>query len=185
MEAIPSPLQGGIGYLLIVEILIVAGLTWVLIGLVLKKIRYPQTQPETPEVENSEPYLALVKKLEELETEKQMLMVQASSNGEVEKLQKTVSFLENKLLGYEIVQEEISVLGELKAENEKLRNELSALKSPTLPSEVEENINKQFSEFSSETKPTPTSTENKMPGEIENLLSDIDKLAQTPSEPKS
>jgi len=179
MESVSSPLQGGLGYLLIAEILIVTGLTWALIGLLLKKIRYPQIQSDEVGVENNEKFLQLMKRVEELETEKQMLQAQFSANGESEKLQKTISFLENKLLSYEIVQEEISVLGELKAENENLRNELKALRGSSLPENVEQAIDQKFTEFSKESPKPEQSTA--ISGEIENLLSDIDKMTQEKS----
>lgn len=170
---VESPLQGAIGYLLIAEVVIVAGLVWVLIGLVLKRLKHPHTEPVT-DIEKTEAYQALQAKLSQLEEEKSSLITQLGQSGDSEKLQKTIAFLENKLLSYEIVQEEISVLGELKAENEKLRAELSTFKKDSVPPQVEQVINEKFSEFAAESQSKPES----MPGEIQNLLSDIESLTK-------
>jgi hypothetical protein len=104
-------------------------------------------------------------------------MLQMNQSSDTDKLQKTIAFLENKLLGYEIVQEEISVLGELKAENERLRMELSVLKKEEVPPQVEKVIEEKFTEFSKAGDSNPATAEP-MPGEIQNLLSDIESLTK-------
>lgn len=170
---VESPLHGAIGYLLIAEVVIVTGLVWALIGLVMKRLKHPQVQHNT-DVEKTEAYQVLLAKLAQLEEEKSSLITQMSQSGDSEKLQKTIAFLENKLLSYEIVQEEISVLGELKAENEKLRAELGTFKKEVIPPQVEQVISEKFSEFATEGEPKA----EPMPGEIQNLLSDIESLTK-------
>lgn len=187
MEPISSPLQGALGYTLIGEILGVTSLSWVCIGMMLRKLRHEAIEiPETVaqpipqfKVEESPEYLALLEKVSQLEAEKLKLQEGQSGSAELEKLQKTISYLENKLLEYEIVQEEISILGELKAENEKLKLDLNALRSATAPAAApvpatEELIKMQFSEFAEPAEPKKEA----MPEDIQSLLSDIESLSK-------
>jgi hypothetical protein len=176
-----------LGYTLIGEILGVTSLSWVCIGMMLRKLRHEAIEiPETVaqpipqfKVEESPEYLALLEKVSQLEAEKLKLQEGQSGSAELEKLQKTISYLENKLLEYEIVQEEISILGELKAENEKLKLDLNALRSATAPAAApvpaaEELIKKKFSEFAESAEPKKEA----MPEDIQSLLSDIESLSK-------
>ncbi|MFM8268936.1 MAG: hypothetical protein ACKN9V_02015 [Pseudomonadota bacterium] len=173
MDPISSPLQGPLGYTLLGEILGVTSLSWVFVAMMLKKLRYESAEivaaPE-PEmipsfkVEETPEYLALMAQIRQLEAEKLKAQESQSGAAEAEKMQKTISYLENKLLEYEIVQEEISTLGELKSENEKLKLELNSLK-------------KQLSSFSEAPTPEP-SAKDPMPEDIQTLLSDIESLSQ-------
>ena len=77
MEPISSPLQGALGYTLIGEILGVTSLSWVCIGMMLRKLRHEAIEiPETVaqpipqfKVEESPEYLALLEKVSQLEAE--------------------------------------------------------------------------------------------------------------------
>jgi len=184
-----SPLQGGLGYLLIAEIVIVTGLVLTLIALILKRIRFPQealnlaaeTKPsEMIDATKTPEYLELLAKLQSIEGEKAQAMATPGSSEEVAPLKEKLAYLENKLLEYEIVQEEIGALGELKAENEKLRAELVGLKNAQVTTQAENLIKEQFTEFSEPTQsPEPVAeAKQPLPGELENLLSDIDSLGQ-------
>jgi len=181
MEPVSSPLQGALGYLLLGEILGVTSLSWVCIGMMLRKIRHEAVElsepvAETPhlfKVEDSPEYQALLAKVTEFEAEKQKMQESQSGSEEIEKMKKTIAYLENKLLEYEIVQEEISTLGELKAENEKLKLELNSLHRNQVAAPAEELIKKQFSEFA-ESEPKKEA----MPEDIQTLLSDIESLSK-------
>jgi len=182
----PSALSGTMGYVLIGEITVVTLLSWVAVGMFLRRLRYPENQAPEPDsskeisIEETAPYKLLLEKVQSLEAEKEEWKKTATvpEASEVEKLKETVAFLETKLLSYEIVQEEIGLLGELKAENERLKQEIQALKTPSVFSgNVDSVIEKTFSEF----KETGTSAENPpvpLPGEISSLLTDIEKLSQ-------
>lgn len=182
MEPISSPLQGILGYTLVGEILGVTALSWTCIGMMLRKLRHESEEVPEPvmaslqtlKVEDSPEYMALMEKIRLLEDEKRNAPASESGPEEIEKLKKTIAYLENKLLEYEIVQEEISTLGELKAENEKLKVELNSLRAPVVPAETAELINKQFSEFS-ETK------KESMPEDLQTLLTDIESLSKEKS----
>lgn len=180
-----SPLQGGLGYLLIAEIVIVTGLVFALIALILKRIRFPQEALPLPapletssqavmDVTKSPEYLELLAKLQSIEGEKAQALVNTVSSEEVGPLKEKLAYLENKLLEYEIVQEEIGALGELKAENEKLKAELVGLKNAQVNSQTDNLIKEQFKEFA---EPV-AEVKQPLPGELENLLSDIDSLGQ-------
>ena len=182
MEPVSSPLQGALGYLLIGEIVGVTSLSWACIGMMLRKLRHEAVEISEPvaeapplvKVEESPEYMALLEKISQLEAEKLKVQEAQSGPAELEKLQKTIAYLENKLLEYEIVQEEISILGELKAENEKLKLELNSLRSAQgVAPGAEELIKKQFSEFS-EAEPK----KDAMPEDIQTLLSDIESLSK-------
>jgi len=186
MDFTHSPLYGFWGYLLMGELAAVSALSWLAIAMVIRRLRYPEAPEKgdvplsSERVEDSDLYKALLEKLQGLENEKSQWekAAEAPSVSEVSQLKETISFLENKLLSYEIVQEEISTLGILKAENEKLKVELSTLKNATLVSgPVEEAIEKRFTEFT-ETKPAETAPSEGMPNEIKSLLTDIEKLSQ-------
>lgn len=181
-----SPLSGTLGYLLIGEITAVTLLSWVTVGMFLRRLRYPKNQTQELEnsketsVEESGPYKLLMEKVQALEAEKEEWKKSNSppEPSEVEKLKENVTFLENKLLGYEIVQEEIGLLGELKAENERLKLEIQALKTPSVvKGPVETVIEKSFSEFQ-EVPAASESPAEPLPGEMASLLTDIEKLSQ-------
>lgn len=179
-----SPLQGTLGYLLVSEILVVLGLSWLLIGMMLRRVRYGTKEvlsatdsPKEPlKIEDQPEYQALVEKNRLLELKVAEQLNQAPQVPEdYEKLKSTIQFLEKKLLEYEIVQEEISTLGDLKVENEKLRTELQTLKSQTLELKTETLIKEEFSEFSTKTSEKPQEKD------LQNLLSEIESLAEEKS----
>lgn len=189
MSVESSPLQGPLGYLLVGEIVGVVSLSWVCVGMFLRKLRSTPEAPLMPvqevpnepfRIEDHPEYQSLLKKVGELEAQLQVKVepqpASETAVGEVEKLQKTISYLENKLLEYEIVQEEIATLGELKKENEKLKTDLLELKSQQLKTSTEAVIEEKFTEFAE--KATEPERKEPSPGEIENLLTDIEKLAQ-------
>lgn len=189
MSVESSPLQGPLGYLLVGEIVGVVSLSWVCVGMFLRKLRATPEAPLMPvqevpnepfRIEDHPEYQSLLKKVGELEAQLQVKVEPQPASepavGEVEKLQKTISYLENKLLEYEIVQEEIATLGELKKENEKLKTDLLELKSHQLKISTEAVIEEKFTEFAE--KATEPERKEPSPGEIENLLTDIEKLAQ-------
>lgn len=189
MSVESSPLQGPLGYLLVGEIVGVVSLSWVWVGMFLRRLRAAPEDSSMPvfevpreplRVEDHPEYQSLLKKVGELEAQLQAKVEPQPASepaaGEVEKLQKTISYLENKLLEYEIVQEEIATLGELKKENEKLKADLLELKSLQLKTRTEAVIEEKFIEFSE--KAAEPERKEPSPGEIENLLTDIEKLAQ-------
>lgn len=188
MSVESSPLQGPLGYLLVGEIVGVVSLSWVCVGMFVRKLRATpdasvmpalEVPSEPARIEDHPEYQSLLKKVGELEAQLQVKTESqpaAPTAGEVEKLQKTISYLENKLLEYEIVQEEIATLGELKKENEKLKADLLELNSMQVKTATEAVIEEKFTEFSE--KAANPERKEPSPGEIENLLTDIEKLAQ-------
>ncbi|NBX92365.1 MAG: hypothetical protein EBQ85_03935 [Proteobacteria bacterium] len=184
-----SPLQGGLGYLLAGEIVVVTGLTLTLIKMMMNRLRAGETPADVPkvvsvtsaevpsqDVEKTPQYLELLAKIQAMEVEKVQNAATGMSEEEANKLREKIGYLENKLVEYEIVQEEIGALGDLKAENEKLKTELMNLKSVQIGQKTETLINEQFKDFGN-ADPAPAA--NPMPGELQTLLSDIDTLAQT------
>lgn len=170
MMILPSPYQGPLGYFLILEIFAVVGLSWVVVAMMIRRIRYraseslvPELQDQLAKIEEHPEYVALM-------TQNQLLQSQLNEKStseikypeEVEKLKSTIQFLEKKLLEYEIVQEEISTLGDIKVENEKLKAELQVLKN-------------QGIQDSTETLPSETLKEK----DLKSLLSDIEVLADS------
>lgn len=179
-----SPLQGTLGYVLVSEILVVTGLSWLLIGMILRKIRYggvdlvkpDELPPEPQKIEHHPEYQALLEKNRSLEAK---LAESSSSTSQVpedyDKLKSTIQFLEKKLLEYEIVQEEISTLGDLKLENEKLREEVQSLKGQALQIQTEKLITKDFSEFSEQS--TSSSAPEPQEKDLQKLLTEIETLS--------
>jgi hypothetical protein len=110
MEPVSSPLQGALGYLLIGEIFAVTSLSWACIGMMLRKLRHEAVEIPEPvsevapqfKVEESPEYLALQEKVSQLEAEKMKAQETPSGTAELEKLQKTIAYLENKLLIFNI-----------------------------------------------------------------------------------
>lgn len=177
MEPSSSPLSGALGYALIGEIIGVTALSLTAIGMMLKRLRNASENEMAPveatfRLEDSPEYIALMGKVEQLEGERKKREEEKVSNPDVEQMRKTIAYLENKLLEYEIVQEEISTLGELKMENEKLKVELNSLRASA---PTEELIKKQFSEFSDATSEPKKES---MPEDIQTLLSDIESLSK-------
>lgn len=70
----------------------------------------------------------LEQKIKDLSHENENLRLLSS---ESQSLKEKVKFLESKVIEYEIIQEEMSILPMLKAENERLKKELGAVQAPT------------------------------------------------------
>ncbi|NBT57827.1 hypothetical protein EBT16_03485 [bacterium] len=183
MEPTSSPLTGALGYALIGEIVGVTTLSWLCIGMFLRRLRQESVElveaapvEKLFKVEDSPEYLALIEKINQLESDKKKMDEDKAANPDVEQMRKTIAYLENKLLEYEIVQEEISTLGELKVENEKLKRDLNQLQRTQQPqAPAEELIQKQFSEFA---EPAVEPKKEALPEDLQNLLSDIESLSK-------
>jgi len=80
--------------------------------------------PPPMNIDQAPEYLELQARFFQLEQE---FNLAKSSGLDARPLQEKVKFLESKLLEYEILQEEISTLGQLKIENEKLKSDLVRL----------------------------------------------------------
>lgn len=138
MEIFSHILQGSYAYVLIAQVLVVAGLLLALLWLIVQrtksgvgvdeavaaagvsKVIETVVQTGGPEFE------ALKRRCVQLEEE---LAHTQKMRAEYESLQQKVKFLESKLLEYEILQEEIGTLSALKVENEKLKKELVTLQA--------------------------------------------------------
>lgn len=131
MNPISSVLQGSIAYVLIFEIIVVAALFLATLWIIMRRMRLaaaggPEVSPivapvhQIP-VEQTTEYRELNAKFVSLQAE---LEKGAPAREDLEGLQSKVKFLESKLLEYEILQEEIGALSQLKAENERLKAEL-------------------------------------------------------------
>jgi len=171
MMTLPSPYQGLLGYFLLLEVFAVVGLSWVVIAMMIRRIRYavpesvvPESQNQLAKIEEHPEYRALMAQNQLLQSQlKEKSNSETKSPDDVEKLKSTIQFLEKKLLEYEIVQEEISTLGDLKVENEKLKSEIQALKNQSIKG-------------ATETLPSETLKEK----DLKSLLSDIEDLADSP-----
>lgn len=119
MEQISTLLQGGYAYLLIFQIFVVTALFLLLVVMVVRRIKNEALQTSglvtttTGHAITSEDVAPLHARIKELEQENQRLG--QSPNANAAELQEKITFLESKLLEYEILQEEIGSLGNLKA----------------------------------------------------------------------
>lgn len=178
-----APLYGTLGYVLISEVLIVLGLLWLFIAMMIRKIRYEASSENLSKssaeshykVEEQPEFIALRDKNQELLNQLKSMEVSPPSsppvtNEEIEKQKGTIRFLEEKLLQYEIVQEEISTLGALKEENEKLRIENQQLRSSAVQLQSEGLIKSQFQEFAK--------GEEQKNEDLKELLTDIESLTE-------
>lgn len=127
-------LQGSYAYLLIFQIVIVTMLLLSLLWLIARRLR----EPAVPDPVSTVPDESILRLSREQATKIQALESQISElekggatlvqAGEKSKaLQDKVTYLEQKLLEYEILQEEISTLSLLKVENEKLKAQVVQL----------------------------------------------------------
>ena len=91
-------------------------------------------------------------------------------------LKDKVRYLESRLMEYEIVQEEISSLSELRVENEKLKEELMKAKSQVSPSPVVQNAP---APVTSETSTSPE-LETVAKSQIDNILQKLDEITAKP-----
>lgn len=135
MQPVLELMQGPYAYLLILQILIVTALFLSLIGLVIRRLRGVEAiegplvdiaAPPNPELE------ALSKEQSEKIRQLELQIDEIGGSGDiVAKLKEQgdqyadkIKYLEQKLLEYEILQEEIGTLSQLKVENEKLKKEV-------------------------------------------------------------
>lgn len=140
MNSFFGVLQGSYAYLLIFQIVVVTGLLLVLLWLIARRIRevgQPETVPAVPDATLSALSKAQSEKILGLETQIQELekggagLVQLKEKNKA--LSDKVQYLEQKLLEYEILQEEISTLSVLKLENEKLKGQLGGVLAAPRP----------------------------------------------------
>lgn len=144
MDGLRNTLQGSFVYLLVFQILVITGLFLSLIWMLIKRTRenlvtagIPMpTPPVVPEIQA--PLLVEAKPVElptPIQTVASVVGVAAPvtpSTYETEVVSKNehIQYLENKLCEYEILQEEIGILQELRAENELLKKQLGDTKIP-------------------------------------------------------
>lgn len=166
MDTLTNAMQGGVAYLLILQILVVTGLILFLIALVAKRLfdanqrletstghvvpnvvtfEAKDTTPQMPSQEIlSQTYIPPSEESEEL---REALQVK---HREVETLRGKMEHLESKLLEYEILQEEIGSITALKAENQKLKQELEKPSSAahvaasSVPPSARETVEREF-----------------------------------------
>ncbi len=140
MELFAKVLQGPYAYLLILQVLIVAGLLLSLIYLIMLRMRQPlaaeavaavtaapQVVARTPSMDSG-PVQAVAASAADAQ---QLVAERDRARGleqEAASMRDKVRYLESKLLEYEILQEEIGALSALKLENEKMRQELLTIK---------------------------------------------------------
>ncbi|MBI3294005.1 MAG: hypothetical protein HYZ71_04670 [Deltaproteobacteria bacterium] len=138
MDAIARILHGSYAYLLIFEILLVAGLSLIALSLLVRRIKGRSQPEETAPGVSLDEVNTLREQIRSLETTKAELEKAKSeapdapeTDAKLVEVNRTltdkVKYLEAKLLEYEILQEEIGSLSTLKVENEKLRETLVAL----------------------------------------------------------
>ncbi len=90
-------------------------------------------------------------------------------NEESEMLRDKVKYLESRLMEYEIVQEEISSLSQLRVENEKLKEEILKAGGGAKPAEV------------APLDPANPVLDNVSEGQIDTILKKLDQLTATPT----
>ncbi len=208
MEQITNILQGGYAYLLIFQILVVSSLFVMLMVMIIRRIRMEAADGPAlgamPAILNTatgisqEEYDALKAQLAALEEDRKNLeRLRADNTSLLEK----IKFLEGKLLEYEILQEEIGSLSNLKVENEKLKKELLGLQKDIgkTGAQIEQLAQEvQVAPTTAPANPPEKSSEPAMmqanapadgtPGgptegpNLDNLLAEIDALAGTPGQ---
>lgn len=214
MDQIASLLQGGYAYLLIFQIVVVSSLFLLLISMVLKRMKQEALHFSMASAPSADGTKAEAKtegaastgdvaewktKFESLDAEFQKL----AKNGPDQALNDKIKFLESKLLEYEILQEEISSLSNLKSENEKLKGEMLRMQAslnggrvPTadvVPSEkAPAPAPAPTPETAAASAPTAEPTPEPTPAvpaatasELDGLLKEIDSLSPSPDVPKS
>ncbi len=199
MNSFIQGLPGSYAYLLVLQIVIVSTLLLFLLWLIARRLReVPETEPQTVVVPD-EAILRLSReqasKIEQLESQVAELdkggagVAQAAEKSKA--LEDKVRYLEQKLLEYEILQEEISSLSVLKIENEKLKAQILQLGGAPSPRSA------PASERAPSTASSPLSVSLDAPGlkafddepeavekasalgqdEIDGLIEKIDKLS--------
>lgn len=140
MSSFIQGLPGSYAYLLVLQIVIVSALLLFLLWLIARRLReLPETEPRSAEVPHDVIRLSReqASKIEQLEAQVAELdrggagLVQAAEKNKA--LEDKVRYLEQKLLEYEILQEEISTLSVLKVENEKLKVQVLSLGGASVP----------------------------------------------------
>ena len=139
MQGIPQILHGSYGYLLILQILLVAGLSLFLLVLIVKRLKATVVNEPIPASMDHSVLDAANLRLSELQKENEAMELRlkehqaqptSATMSEADgKLTDKVKFLESKLIEYEILQEEIGALSTLKMENEKLRQDVQKAQS--------------------------------------------------------
>lgn len=142
MEQISTLLQGGYAYLLIFQIVVVSALFLLLVTMVLRRMKTEvahfsgvvaatEGASHSATTEDSGEWKAKFLALEE------DFLKSKAGKDDHDALVEKVKFLEGKLLEYEILQEEIGSLSNLKTENEKLKTELSEIQASVNQTPVE------------------------------------------------
>ncbi len=111
-------MQGAYVYLLVFQLLVVTGLLGTLLFLVFKRMREAPI-PETATAPPMEPTVPATT----------TAAVESGPNPALQEATDKIKYLEGKLLEYQILQEELTTLQNIKGENETLKQELSSLKS--------------------------------------------------------
>lgn len=148
MEHITTFLQGGYAYLLIFQIVVVSSLFLLLISMLLRRLKSEALHFSSPaaqaSVEVAGAAVSTSADVEEWKSkcgalEEELQKVTKFKEDHTALLEK-VKFLESKLLEYEILQEEIGSLSNLKTENEKLKKELLQVQKETDKVPADKNV---------------------------------------------
>ena len=148
MSGLTSVLQGSYSYLLVFQIAVVTVLLLTLILLIARRIRYAEVAatPEHRENVASEAALQISEEqMKEIEALREKISEMERDNADVVQIKEKnkayaekVKYLEQRLLEYEILQEEIGTLSHLKTENENLKKRIQNMGSNKRPDPEEE-----------------------------------------------
>ncbi len=186
MEYFKDVIQGPYPFILVFQVLIISGLLLSLVWLLILRVR--ATAVVTPQPSAAAPETDSAAHIAHPTVEPPASgAVNVGGGEETKALQEKVKYLESRLLEYEVVQEEISTLGQLRAENEKLKQDILKFQASlggaaSEPTKVTEAATAQASvtevkpaESAASTASTP-SPETASPDQLNAILKGLDDL---------